>query len=53
MSWEGLAFLFLGILVGCTLTAIYLSMLIKKFKNDIKCNDCDADWWKKNQEPPF
>lgn len=53
MSWEGIAFLFLGILIGCAITAIYLSILIRNFKNEIKDQRCDADWWKNNQEPPY
>lgn len=54
MSWEGIACLFLGILLGTLGMATYLAILIKKFRNETKCDQtCEADWWKNNQEPPF
>lgn len=55
MSWESIAFLFLGILVGIIGMATYLAILINRFKKEIKCRDtdCDADWWKKGEKPPY
>ena len=55
MTWEVIAGFFAGILTGILGMAFYLAHLLNKFKADIKCkdNDCDADWWKTGQKPPY